>query len=60
MNRERHLRNYDLHSWSGIALGLVIYAVCFTGCFALFRYELSPWEDPAKRLSVVENPVEIS
>ncbi|MEM1193785.1 MAG: PepSY-associated TM helix domain-containing protein [Pseudomonadota bacterium] len=60
MNRERHLRNYDLHSWSGIALGLIVYVVVFTGCFALFRFELQPWEDPAKRLPFVENPIEIN
>ncbi len=57
MNRERHLRNYDLHSWSGIVLGLFVYVVSFTGCLALFHHEILTWEDPAKRLPVAEKPV---
>ncbi|MEM8770805.1 MAG: PepSY-associated TM helix domain-containing protein [Pseudomonadota bacterium] len=60
MNRERHLRNYDLHSWSGIALGLFVYVVCFTGCFALFHHEMLSWEDPAKRLPLVEQSAPIN
>ncbi|MEM9619378.1 MAG: PepSY-associated TM helix domain-containing protein [Pseudomonadota bacterium] len=60
MDRERHLRNYDLHSWSGIALGLFVYVVCFTGCFALFHHEMLSWEDPAKRLTVAEEPAAMS
>lgn len=57
MDRERHHRNYDLHSWSGMALGLFIYVVAFTGCLALFYHELQTWEDPARRLTVAEQPV---
>ncbi|MEL6171199.1 MAG: PepSY-associated TM helix domain-containing protein, partial [Pseudomonadota bacterium] len=60
MDRERHLRNYDLHSWTGIALGLFVYVVALTGCFALFHHEMLSWEDPAKRLAIAENPVEIN
>lgn len=60
MDRERYLRNYDLHSWTGIALGLFVYVVALTGCFALFHHEMLSWEDPAKRLAVAENPVEIN
>ncbi|MEM1380700.1 MAG: PepSY-associated TM helix domain-containing protein [Pseudomonadota bacterium] len=56
MNLERHHRNYDLHSWSGLALGLFIFVVCFTGCLALFDAELHAWEDPAKRMAVPEQP----
>ena len=50
MDRARHKRNYDLHSWTGLALGLFIYLVAFTGCFALFDAELQAWEDPAARI----------
>ncbi len=59
MDRERHLRIYDLHSWSGITLGLFVFIVCITGCFALFDHEIHTWEDPAKRLVVPEQRVEI-
>lgn len=57
MNRERHKRNYDLHSWTGIALGVIVFVVAFTGCFALFVDEIGTWEDPALRLEVPEDPV---
>ncbi len=60
MNRVRHLRMYDLHSWTGLAIGLLIYIVVFTGCVALFHAELESWEDPAKRLSVASSPVAIN
>ena len=56
MDRERHQRNYDLHSWSGIALGFFVYVIAFTGCIALFHHEILAWEDPAKRLTVAEEP----
>ena len=60
MNQERHKRNYDLHSWSGVALGLFIYVVAFTGCPALFHEELQTWEDPARRLPLAETPAPIN
>lgn len=58
--QERQIRNYDLHSWTGITLGLFLYVVSFTGCFALFAHEIETWEDPASRLTVAENPVPIN
>lgn len=54
MDRARHLRNYDMHSWVGIVLGLIVYIVCFTGSFALFYGEVRSWEDPSLRISVPE------
>ena len=55
--RDRKVRIYDLHSWTGIALGLFVYVVSFTGCLALFYHEIHSWEDPAKRLTVPDAPV---
>ena len=52
MNRDRYLRIYDLHSWSGICLGLFIYIVAFTGCLALFVEEIKTWEAPELRHSI--------
>ncbi|MEO1305974.1 MAG: PepSY-associated TM helix domain-containing protein [Pseudomonadota bacterium] len=60
MDRARHLRNYDLHSWAGITLGLIVFIVCFSGSFALFDNEIKTWEDPALRMSVNESPIEIN
>ena len=54
-NRERQIRIYDLHSWTGVALGLLLFVVCFTGSLALFHDELKVWEDPAKRTPVAED-----
>ncbi len=55
MKKARYLRIYDLHSWSGITLGLFVYMVSLTGCFALFDHELKSWEDSAKRLEIAES-----
>lgn len=57
MNRLRHLRIYDLHSWTGIALGLLVFVVSYTGVPALFHDEFHVWEDPAARLDVPADPV---
>lgn len=35
---------YELHSWTGLLLGLVLYVVSFSGIVALFEIELGPWE----------------
>lgn len=58
--RERQVRMYNLHSWSGMVLGLFVYLVSFTGCFALFHDELTSWEDPAGRLQLAEEPALIN
>jgi uncharacterized iron-regulated membrane protein len=60
MDRIRYTRNYDLHSWTGITLGLIVYIVAFTGCFALFDNEIRTWEDPALRISVPEEVPEMN
>ncbi|MEM9937965.1 MAG: PepSY-associated TM helix domain-containing protein [Pseudomonadota bacterium] len=59
MDRARHLRNYDLHSWAGITLGLIVFIVCFSGAFALFDNEIKTWEDPALRVAISDTPAEI-
>ncbi len=59
VEQDRHKRLYDLHSWSGVLLGLFIYVVAFTGIIALFGDELGPWENPAQRLAIPEKPFAI-
>ncbi|MEO1044558.1 MAG: PepSY-associated TM helix domain-containing protein [Pseudomonadota bacterium] len=56
-NRERQIRIYDMHSWTGIALGIMLFVVCFTGSIALFYNEFRGWEDPAARIEPTEQPV---
>ena len=56
MDRARHNRNYNLHSWTGVSLGLFVFVVCFSGCVALFYHELLAWEDPAKRITLTQTP----
>lgn len=58
-NRERHVRIYDMHSWTGISLGLMMFVVCFTGALAMFHDEFHIWEDPAHRLTPTANPVPV-
>lgn len=60
MEQNRHKRLYNLHSWTGLTLGLLIFIVSFTGCIALFDMEIRSWEDPAQRIALTENQLEIT
>ena len=60
MDKARHKRNYDLHSWTGVTLGIFLYIVCFTGSVAVFALnETLVWEDPAKRISYSGEPAPV-
>ena len=59
MERDRRVRIYALHSWTGIVLGFLIYLVCLTGTFAVFHAEIALWQDPEARLAVADAPVPI-
>lgn len=59
MDRDRRVRLYDAHSWTGISLGLFLFVVCFTGSLAMFYHEIKSWEDPARRLAIAEAPVPV-
>ena len=59
MNRDRRVRVYNAHSWTGISLGIFLFVVCFTGSLALFDHEIQTWEDPPRQLPNVENPVPV-
>ncbi|MEM1132097.1 MAG: PepSY-associated TM helix domain-containing protein [Pseudomonadota bacterium] len=56
-NRERQIRIYDMHSWTGIALGIMLFVVCFTGSVALFYNEFRNWEDPATRVEQTDQTI---
>ncbi|MEM6512677.1 MAG: PepSY-associated TM helix domain-containing protein [Pseudomonadota bacterium] len=59
MERDRRVRIYNAHSWTGISLGLFLFVVCFTGSVALFHHELQSWEDPARRVAMPESPIPV-
>ena len=61
MDKARHKRNYDLHSWSGVTLGIFLFIVCFTGSVAVFALnETQVWEDPARRIALQGDPAPIT
>lgn len=60
MDRVRHKRNYDLHSWTGVCLGFFLFVVCFTGSLALFFNEVQGWEDPAMRTPLIEETAPVN
>ena len=39
-------RFWDLHAWSGVVVGLVLYIMFLAGGLTLFHEELRVWEDP--------------
>lgn len=38
---------FDVHTWVGIATGLVLFVMFFTGVVALFHEPIAAWEEPA-------------
>lgn len=48
---------YDLHSWIGVTVGLLLYVVCFSGVAALFTEELEPWVRGDARAPAAYGPV---
>ncbi|MEM7764656.1 MAG: PepSY-associated TM helix domain-containing protein [Pseudomonadota bacterium] len=59
MDRDRRVRIYDAHSWTGISLGIALFVVCFSGSLAMFEHEIMSWEDPARRIAPTERAVPI-
>lgn len=45
-----------VHGWSGIALGILLYAVICTGVAAVFASEINNWASPLSRGNVTELP----
>lgn len=45
----------SLHSWSGIALGMLLYAVIFTGTVAVISDEIGEWSNSNRQQNLVVN-----
>ncbi|MEM6789100.1 MAG: PepSY domain-containing protein [Myxococcota bacterium] len=56
-DRRYHV-SYDLHTWSGLVLGLLLHVMFFTGAIALYHDELGVWEEPAHHEVAVGTPTE--
>ncbi|WP_394826865.1 PepSY-associated TM helix domain-containing protein [Pendulispora albinea] len=50
LTKHAFLAIWDVHAWVGIAAGLVLHVICFTGAFCVFYEELGVWQDPALRV----------
>ncbi|MEL7043597.1 MAG: PepSY-associated TM helix domain-containing protein, partial [Pseudomonadota bacterium] len=42
---------WDLHSFSGIFIGLLLFVFFYGGAFSLFLHDLHQWERPAERIA---------
>ncbi|MEM6701321.1 MAG: PepSY-associated TM helix domain-containing protein [Acidobacteriota bacterium] len=56
ISKRQYKLHYDLHSWTGIVAGLVIFVVCLSGSVAIVEHELATWEQPELRLEPASNP----
>ncbi|HWK52925.1 MAG TPA: PepSY-associated TM helix domain-containing protein [Hyphomicrobiales bacterium] len=43
-----------LHTWSGLVVGWLLFAVCFTGSLAVFHREISHWMQPELQVNAAE------
>ena len=59
MSKEKRSRLFELHSFVGLFLALILYAVCFTGTFSLFHGELTFWQNPQAPVSYSGTPAPI-
>lgn len=46
MKQRTHKILYDVHSWLGVGIGLILYVICFTGTLTVFRDEIRVWSNP--------------
>jgi len=48
-----------LHTWAGVALGALLFAIFWMGTLSLFDREIDRWMQPDTRLAVSSSPVEL-
>lgn len=56
LSRDRSKTLLALHGWSGVLLGLLLYAVILTGSLAVFADEIGDWSSPLERPPPVAFP----
>lgn len=56
LSQERTRTLLALHGWSGVLLGLLLYAVILTGAIAVFADEIGHWSNPADRAGTAPLP----
>jgi uncharacterized iron-regulated membrane protein len=47
---------WDLHAWAGVIASLFLFVIFFCGVFALFREELTVWQEPALQVPPTDPP----
>lgn len=57
LSQDNTRRVLDIHGWSGVVLGLLLYAVICTGTVAVFSEEISNWSSPLAGETVEGFPV---
>jgi uncharacterized iron-regulated membrane protein len=40
---------YQVHAWTGVITGLLLFVVCFTGAVVVFKHEIDLWANPSLR-----------
>src|SRR5687767_13205330 len=51
LSRHAFTRFWDVHAWSGVIGGLVLYVMFLTGSLTLFQEQLATWEEPLAQRS---------
>ena len=46
-----------LHTWTGLVVGVVLFAICWTGTLCVFDREIDRWMNPSTRLAYAGEPV---
>ncbi|MEM6928035.1 MAG: PepSY-associated TM helix domain-containing protein [Myxococcota bacterium] len=53
-----HRVSYDVHTWVGVVIGLLLYLMFFTGAIALVTDPIATWEEPAHHEDTTGTPGE--
>jgi uncharacterized iron-regulated membrane protein len=40
---------YQVHAWTGVITGMLLFVVCFTGAVVVFKHEIDLWANPSLR-----------
>jgi uncharacterized iron-regulated membrane protein len=57
-SRQTLLSFWDLHAWTGLIAGLILYAMFFAGSVGVFHHEFGLWEEPVAQAMAAQPPVD--